>query len=359
VNCENCVGVTIDGSAKWRGAPAGKTYGIVLAASGNPPSAYLRVGGLFRYITIRNVEIDGSAAKSGNGSGIRMNDLEVKRSAHSGLWHERILVENNYIHDVALEGMYIGANYADGDLPLRDIEIRGNRVENIGFEGINTKSMWAGTNRIHHNVVRRVGMIGNSKKPTQYSGIKNTSGTVKIYNNWVESTGMHGIQSWTQTGPRTTEGKGPFEAEIWNNVVVNAGAFWKSFMQNSYGISVGAQAGREKPIPTIYSNTIVNSRMGGINLTSQVAGGVVRDNIVAGSGGNPVISVPKFVQLTNNRTGSVSDMRFVNAASQNFQLQTGSPARNQGSSNFPPTDFDDIPRPKGGSADQGAFEASN
>ncbi len=53
--------------------------------------------------------------------------------------------------------MYVGPNYSDGDLPLRNIEIRNNLVEDTGWEGINTKSMWAGDNRIHHNVVRRAG----------------------------------------------------------------------------------------------------------------------------------------------------------------------------------------------------------
>src|SRR5262245_46522612 len=27
-SCINCIGVTIDGGSKWRGAPSGKTYGI-------------------------------------------------------------------------------------------------------------------------------------------------------------------------------------------------------------------------------------------------------------------------------------------------------------------------------------------
>ena len=361
-NCEDCIGVVIDGSNKWRGAPAGKTYGIKITVSGSQaPSAYLRVGGLFRFVTVRNVEIDGvwpAAAKYG--SGLRMNDLQVKRSQHAGLWHEGILIEDNYIHDVAQEGMYIGANYADGDLPLRDVEIRNNRVEDTGWDGINTKAMWSGDNRIHHNVVRRAGKNSSMpKKASQYSGIMNLSGTVKIYNNWVESTGQHGIQSWTQTGPKVGERKGPFEAQIWNNVVVGAGALWKPFMQNSFGISVGAQSGCEKPEPSIYSNTIVDSRQSAVNVNNNAATGFVRDNIVAGVRINPAITVPKFINLLNNRVGSVAQIEFVDPSGLNFRLKVGSPARNQGSSTFPSTDFDDIARPKGGSADQGAFEASN
>ncbi len=360
--CNSCVGVAIDGSGKWKGAPSGRSYGIKITVTGGPsPTAFIRVGGFSRFVTIRNVEIDGKwPSLSATASGIRVNDHDINRSANPATWREGILIENNYIHNIGLEGMYVGPNYNDGDLPLRDIEIRNNLVEDTGHEGINTKSMWEGDNRVHHNVVRRAGKnYSNPSKSSQYAGIKNNAGTVKIYNNWVESTGQHGIQVWTQEGPRESEGKGPFEAYIWNNVIVNAGALWRPFMNASYGISVGAQSGRERPLPRIYSNTIVNPREQGINVTSNAGAGYVRDNIVAGASGNPVISVPKFIQLLNNRIGSVAQMDFVNPAKGDYRLQVGSPARNQGSSNFPPTDYDDVTRPKGGSADQGAFEASN
>jgi len=252
--------------------------------------------------------------------------------------------------------LYIGANYADGDLPLRNIEIRNNRVEDIGWEAINTKTMWSGDNRIHHNTVRRAGKNGVSSKSTQYSGINNNGGTVKIYNNWIETTGQHGIQSWTQQGPKISENKGPFEAEIWNNVIVDAGGLWKSFMAKSTGINIGAQDGCERPLPRIYSNTIVNARQTGINLTSNAGDGFVRDNIVAGAGTNPVIIAPKIVDLQNNNVGSIAQMEFVDPGRANYRLKVGSPARNQGTQNFPDKDFGDVARPKDGAADQGAFE---
>ena len=153
-----------------------------------------------------------------------------------------------------------------------------------------------------------------------------------------------------------SEGRGPFAARIWNNVIVDAGALWRSFMLKSYGINVGADSGCEKPVPYIYNNTIVNSRLSGINLTSNVGAGYVRDNIVAGAGSNPTIVVPKFIKLENNRVGSVSQMGFVDPGRRNFRLRVNSPARNQGSTAYPPTDFDDVRRPKEGSSDQGAFE---
>ena len=360
-SCNHCVGVEIDGSYKWQGAPSGKTYGIkVTMTGGQGPSAFVSIRGLSRFITIRNVEVDGTwPALASGGSGIRVNDYSVKRSAYPGLWREGILIEDNYVHDIKSEGMYIGPNYGNGDLPLRNVEIRYNRVEDTGFDGINTKSMWAGDNSIHHNEFRRTGKNGaSSNKSSQYSGIKNISGTVKIYNNWIETTGQHGISVWTQDGPKVSEGRGPFAAQIWNNVIVDAGGLWRPFMSQSYGIHVGAQDGCEKPAPYVYNNTIVDSRQGAISVGSNAGAGFVRDNIVAGAGTNPVITAPSFVKLINNQIGTVSQLGFVDPSRREFRLKIDSPARNEGSYDFPATDFDDIKRPKDGAPDQGAFEGS-
>lgn len=358
-NCYSCIGVEIDGSYKWQGAPGGITYGIELTITGGGgPTAYLKIGGLSRFVTIRNVEIDGKwPAIAKNGNGIVVSDSSFKRSKYPGLWREGLLIEDNYVHDVEGEGMYIGANYSAGEIPLRNVEIRYNRVEDTGWEGINTKSMWSGNNTIHHNEVRRAGKNGShTSEKEQYAGIKNNAGTVKIYNNWIESTGQHGIGVWTQEGPKSSEGRGPFEAHIWNNVIVDAGKLWRSFMQPSYGILVGAQNGCEKPIPYIYNNTIVNSRGRAISVNKNVGGGRVNDNIVAGTSSNPAISVPGFVNLSNNFVGSVSQSGFVDASRLDFRLTVNSPALNEGSSSHPSKDFADESRPKEGGPDQGAFE---
>jgi hypothetical protein len=360
LSCNDCIGVAIDGGYKWQGAPAGKTYGIkVTMTGGGAPSAFLKIGGLSRFVTIRNVEIDGAwPSLASNGIGISVNDHMVKRVDHPDRWREGILIEDTYVHDVEGEGMYIGPSFKDGDLPLRNIEVRNNLVEDIGWEGINTKSMWAGDNRVHHNVVRRTGKNGNTSKPLQYSGISNNGGTVMIYNNWVETTGTHGIHVWTSNGPKESAGMGPFDAHIWNNVVVDAGGLWQPFMSNSFGISIGAQAGCEKPIPYVYNNTIVDSRQSGIRLTDNVGAGFVRDNIVAGGSGDASIVAPRFVEVVNNLVGGVSLMEFVDPTRLNFRLGVTSPAWNRGSDLFPPTDFDDEARPKDGAPDPGAYEGA-
>lgn len=56
--------------------------------------------------------------------------------------------------------------------------------------------------------------------------------------------------------------------------------------------------------------------------------------------------------------GSVAQMEFVDPIRMDFRLKVSSPARNAATSEFPPTDHADVPRPKEGAADQGAFEGS-
>ena len=130
-------------------------------------------------------------------------------------------------------------------------------------------------------------------------------------------------------------------------------------MSNSYGISARAQPGCEKPIPYVYSNTIIGSRQSGISLSEYLGPGLVRDNIVAGAGGEVAILAPGHVPQTNNRIGAVSQIEFEDPTSLNFHLDVTSPAWNQASEEFPPTDLDDEARPRDGAPDPGAFEGSN
>ena len=264
LSCDNCIGVVIDGSqqVEWRseredlrhqGDDDGRrsTVRICQDRRDCPASS--------RFATSRSTGHGPRCAKSG--SGIRVNDDSVKRNAHPGLWREGILIEDNYVHDIALEGMYVGPNYQDGDLPLRNIEIRNNLVEDTGWEGINAKSMWAGDNSIHHNT--SAGRARTARISGEASSVLGDQEQLRYGEDLqqLDRDNRPARNSGVDAeGPRTSEGKGPFEAHIWNNVIVDAGGLWRSFMNKSYGINVGAQAGREKPVPRIYNNTIVNSR---------------------------------------------------------------------------------------------------
>ncbi len=314
---------------------------------GSGPSAFLKISGLSRFVTIRGVEIDGAwPTISNNGIGISFNDHSNSVSQHPGLWTEGILIEDNYVHDVQGEGMYVGPNWYSGNLPLRNIEIRGNLVENTGWDGIQLKSAIGGTNLIHHNVIRRA---GKSPSKGQLYGISLLDGTGRIYNNWVEGTGDAGIQHFLHHLPRSY---GDQAAEIFNNVVARTGLVR---LGPGHGIVSNNRNGYARPVAHIYNNTVVGSKDSGIYVGREASNGFVRDNLVADSVDAP-IRVPASVKAINNRVGSVAQMQFVDASALNFRLEATSPARNAGSEVFPPADYDGTPRPQDGQADQGAFE---
>lgn len=346
--CANCVGVMIDGTAKWSGAPDRTTYGIkITTTGGGGPSAFLKLSGISRFVTVRGVEVDGKwPSQAKNGIGISLNDHSKTASGNPGIWYEGITIENNYVHNTQGEGLYIGPNWYQGGLPLRNIEIRDNIVEDTGWDGIQVKSAIGGTNLIHHNVIRRV---GKETDHGQLTGISLLDGTGRIYNNWVEQSGDAGIRHFLQYLPRSY---GDQLCEIYNNVIVDPGQVGST---PGHGIASNNKNGAARPMARIYQNTVVGARDSGIFVGGEASDGFVRDNLVANASSKP-ISAPASVSELNNRVGAVSQMGFVDPGARDFRLGPDSPARNAGSNTFPTVDFDDVSRPQDGQADQGAFE---
>lgn len=175
--CNSCIHVVIDGTGKWSGAdpaaycgaPAGTTgCGIKITAgdSGDEPNAYLRVGGLSSNVTVRGVEVDGRWPDLARGwVGIKLDDVKLKPANYPGLWRENIVLEQNYVHNVLTEGFYIGPICCDKGIPLRNVAIRDNLVRSVGWDGIQLKSAYSGTNEIHGNVVQDVGLDSRTTIP--------------------------------------------------------------------------------------------------------------------------------------------------------------------------------------------------
>jgi hypothetical protein len=350
-HCVSCVWTTIDGSYKWVGAPAGETYGIqVSMTGGGSPTAFVRIAGVSRFVTIRNVEVDGAwPSIATDGIGISINDQAVTTAKYPGLWREGILIENNFVHDTEGEGVYVGPNWPLGDIPLRNVEIANNRVEGAGWDGIQLKSAIAGTNIIHHNIVKRVGVRKDSRAGEHY-GISIYEGNGQIYGNWVEQSGEAGISHFIHHMPASF---GVQQVEIYNNIVLDPG---RTGPNAGHGIVSTHAAGTARVLPNIYNNTVVRAKDDGIRVGGDAAGGLVRDNIVADAG-KSAIKVPSNVGRSKNLVGPVSQMGFVDAASMNFRLAPSSSARNSGSNGSSPfDDFAGVKRPQEGVADPGAFE---
>jgi hypothetical protein len=319
---------------------------------GTSPSGFVFITGLSRFITIRNTEVDGRWPEiATNGIGIHIKSGEsVLAADHPDFWYEGIRIEKNYIHNVEGEGMYIGPNWSKGMIPLRNVEIRDNLVEDTGWDGIQLKSSIQGSNSIYGNTLRRVGQwIVPSNIEGEHYGISLYEGSGKIYNNWVEKVGESGIQHYIKQLPSTFPVQ---DSEIYNNVVIDTGLKGPLV---GHGITIGSAAGAAKAQSKVYSNTIVRTQGAGINFNGNVAGGAARDNIIADAGSD-AISSPPVVEKKNNRIGKVTDMGFIDSLRRDFRLRSDSPSRNSGSDFFPRSDINGVIRPQEGAADQGAYE---
>jgi hypothetical protein len=349
----DCRHFVLDGSHR-----VGTTYGIVVtsAAAGDSPSSFIHLSGFSSDFTIKYVEVDGKwPALAVNGIGIQLNDHAIFAADNPGVWRENILLERNYIHDVEGEGMYIGPNWKDGGLPLRNIEIRNNEIFNTGFEGAQLKSAISGNNSIHHNSCRRCGSSPDTSTVSgQESAFSLYESKGDVFNNWIEESGERGIQHYIHYVPSSY---GVMPSRIYNNVIIKAGTIGHENNFRGFGIYAGSNPGYATVHATIYNNTIVDSE-GGITVNSATIGGSIHDNIVAGaSPTNTEIQRPSAVAMTNNALGTVSSMGFVDASAKNFSLVETSSQKDAGSSSgFADTDYEGVPRPQNGSADRGAFE---
>ena len=76
--------------------------------------------------------------------------------------------------------MYVGPNWYEGKVPLRNIVISDDRVEDTGWDGIQLKSAISGTNVISGNTLRRVGVRSDSSSKGQLFGIAMLDGNGDI-----------------------------------------------------------------------------------------------------------------------------------------------------------------------------------
>lgn len=366
--CTNCEWLTIDGTGKWAGAPAGNCgypngrnqCGIKIKCSSGNPNSQLRLNGSSKNVTVQGIEVDGgfpNCDSSSPGIGIALNDHQYKLADHPGEWREGVVIQKNYVHDTASECIYFGPNQASngaGDLQLRNNEIGYNLVENCGYDGIEVKSTIRGASEIHHNIVRNTG-IGPGDNTTGNNGHGISlfeSGFTDVHHNWVENTSAAGTggacySQFIQNLQASKTTKVP--SNFYNNIAVNC---------QGNGITAGRKStGNAQPEPRITHNTIVDAGNVGINTNSNVTGsGTIMDNISCNSGRSDISSSGQL-KVANNRTGGCSTIRFKNLAGRDVRLTNASPARDNGKFTAAPTDdYDGVRRPQGSASDQGAFE---
>ncbi len=266
-----------------------------------------------------------------------------------------VSLHDNYIHDTAGEGFYIGHSFYGGynvtgcgtRLPhtIEGIDIYNNRVVKTGWDGI---QLGCATKRaaVFDNTVEN---YGTKNTIEQQNGIIIGSGTGGFcYGNFVNGGTGGGI---------TVFGLG--DNIIHDNIVLNAGE--KGMFcdeRNSTG-----------PGFKFINNTIINPKTEGIAIYSEtLPKNVCINNIIVNPGTFNIYGESSYIRINKNApteksnnltTRDITSVKFQNAAGKNFRLQSTSPAIGAGKNIAPYSimlDFYKANRLKGMAYDIGASE---
>jgi hypothetical protein len=257
---------------------------------------------------------------------------------------------NNIIHDTSNEGIEAWCS-TDGTQGGSHI-IRGNEFYNIGIydpgyvPGHNTiYSPCSNTlieNNTFHNLIHGIGIW---KSNHQMSNV-----TVK--NNVFYNIGRMDIDRW-QIGANgsnaihiSVPGVGHI---IYNNIIYNSGS--AAYPTLFKGVRIGTQATIATNV-LVANNTIYNLfNASGYAILDQVGGSTINNNIAYQAALGISGGTQSYNLLTNPS--------FVDAASANFHLQSGSAAIDKGLT-MPSVkvDYEGAPRPQGAAYDIGAYEGS-
>jgi len=347
----NSGGTVIISTDHFVGIKIGNSSHIVFSGNGDPQAPYG-----FRILKVSNGAGMGIDDYS---TDIEISHVEISNTLLGGVYaktdptctnlgatRDKFVMRNfsfhdNYVHDVAEEGLYIGnSHYAGLYLSacdttvyphvLKGVFIYNNLVENTGWDGIQVSS--ADSNcQIHDNHINYDSQAGRTY---QMSGILIGGGSVcKTYNNTITNGKGDGID---------VLGMGNFN--IFNNLIVNAGKFYLPDQPDlmKHGIYVGKVITTPNAVLGIYNNTIVNPKSFGMSLSNNELSTIfVNSNIIVAPGkfgeiGNSAYinsnnMDPARIDSSNNyMVDDVSKVGFIYANAGNYDLQPSSPAVDYG-----------------------------
>ncbi|MEJ7739585.1 MAG: PA14 domain-containing protein [Chitinophagaceae bacterium] len=382
ITVTNCTGkVIISGNV---------SYGFILKSSKN-----IHVMGTgdpsFEY----GILVDGTAISQATGfaTGDRSTDIELDHieiyksgagfmyaptpNCDSATWGSSFTIRNlsyhhNYVHDTGGEAFYIGNTSNTYNLTcngsaisvtpqvINGLKIYNNLIERSGWDGIQVASSPVGV-EIYNNVVKQHGVMN---RDSQQAGIiLGGASSGKVYNNVVLGGTGNSFQCF-----------GVGLIQVYNNVFANGGYNGSAFGQHGVIFaSRPAPAGYPKMTMQFMNNTIINPKASGVVMYDEYAGvgtnNVFLNNIVTNPGalanGSTLaywdIKLPsQNMQLSNNINKPTSaELKFVDAANNNYNLQPGSIAIDAGMDlkNYGITkDMNNNSRPGGAAFDAGAFE---
>lgn len=284
----------------------------------------IKARGTRGYLIFENFKLDGSNMPNKTGWQIDnrnhhfvLRNLEIKNFKYNGIYiaGNDTQVINCSIHDqVSATGQsgerWYGIYFHNGANGL----LHGNKIYNNPGGGIHLypgplSNLVVRQNEVHNNnklsssAVGGIILYGLSSSPIANAKIYNNL----VYRNGTSSSGVaNGIRIEYATGTK-----------LWNNTV---------YGNKSYGIHIGPYA----------KST------------------VIQNNISYGNSSGSYYNRGASTTYTNNVT---TDPKFVNSSSNNFQLQSSSPAVNKGVAlSSVPNDFRNVARPKSATHDIGGYE---
>ncbi|MBS0633549.1 MAG: right-handed parallel beta-helix repeat-containing protein [Verrucomicrobia bacterium] len=257
------------------------------------------------------------------------------------------LIHDNYIHNTAGEGLYIGNSFwsslVNGVQPsnLVGTRIYNNWTQHTGREGIQVGSASSDC-LVYNNIVQD---SGNLNGQDQNGGIQLGEGTTgKCYNNIIDTVPGNGL-ILLGIGDRL----------IANNIITNIGSY-AVFCDDRAGEITGSHV-------RILNNTILTYGLDAYLLYNQYTVNEFSNNLLTTpTSGHSLINTSgsgaTYTAVTNV-TGALASLGLVNTAPPDYHLTSGSPAVDAGT-NFSSvgvtTDFDGTARPQGTAYDVGAYE---
>lgn len=318
--------------------------GITVTATAAVTSG-IQIMGRAQGVTVKGVTV---TAPFGNSICIQVNDHTI---ADDGTFRDGLTFYHNYLHDCGSTsggvGLYIC--WPDGDIHCKNVEVAYNLIEDTGFDSMNIKGAWTGTNSIHHNHFYRANMY-NGVDATGTNGISiGTAGNLSIYSNYMEDMDDQCVR-YAQN-PSPPSGFSVY-LYIYNNILVRCAA-------ETLNEAVKASASGFDIDPLrVYNNTIIDPGGKCMTFTGNVVA-AVNNNICAGST-SAKRSISGGTQNSNLTSLTTSGNNFANAGSDNYELTSTSQACNSASNPYGLTqDYEDETRPQDSANDQGADEAAS
>lgn len=244
-----------------------------------------------------------------------LRNLEIKNFRFNGIYiaGNYVQVINCTIHDQISSERWYGIYFHNGSNGL----LQGNKVYNNPGGGLH----------IYPGPISNLIVRGNS-----------------VYNNNRMSTSAVGgiiLQGSSSSSISNTQ--------IYNNIVYRNGT-------SSSGSASGIHISYYTKGTKVWNNTVYGNKTYGLQIgyNSTTSGTVVQNNISYDNGAGNYINKGASTTYTNNVT---TDPKFVNLSSNNFQLQSSSPAINKGIKlSSVPNDYRNAPRPRGTTYDIGGYE---